>query len=409
MTSLSPGISQPGQDRTALRILFASLVCVGLGQSLLFSVLPPIARTMELAEWHVGLVFAISGGMWAAMSPFWGRRSDIVGRKPIITQGVGTYAVSMLLFTLAIQSGLAGWLPVMVAFPLMIAARLINGVFGSGSFPAAQAYIADRTSRARRTGGISMLNAAFTTGVVLGPGLGALLVGLHLLAPLVAVAIIAACSFVVIALYLPESSPASSRKVMPRVSLLDRRILPFVIGSVVMSICHAASMQTIAFYMMDTLLLDPEETARKVGFGLTLAAVAALVFQIVIVPRLNLGPGFLLKTGGPLALAGFVVILIADSYPLMVTAMMLFGVGMAMLRPGFATAASLAVSPREQGTAAGALIGTGAAGHVLSPLIAMPLYMIWTPGPFVMNALLMAFLVAYVLTEPRIRAVIQRT
>ena len=364
---------------------------------------------MELAEWHVGLVFAISGGMWAAMSPFWGRRSDIVGRKPIITQGVGIYAVSMLLFTLAIQSGLAGWLPVMVAFPLMIAARLINGVFGSGSFPAAQAYIADRTSRARRTGGISMLNAAFTTGVVLGPGLGALLVGLHLLAPLVAVAVIAACSFVVIALYLPESSSASSRRVMPRVSLLDRRILPFVIGSVVMSICHAASMQTIAFYMMDTLLFDPEEAARKVGFGLTLAAVAALVFQIVIVPRLNLGPGFLLKTGAPLALVGFVVILVADSYSLMVTAMIFFGVGMAMLRPGFATAASLAVSPREQGAAAGTLIGTGAAGHVLSPLIAMPLYMVWTPGPFVMNALLMAFLVAYVLTEPRIRAVIQRT
>ena len=65
-----------------------------------------------------------------------------------------------------------------------------------------------------------------------------------------------------------------------------------------------------------------------------------------------------------------------------------------MLRPGFATAASLSVSPHEQGSAAGTLIGTGAAGHVLSPLIAMPLYMVWTPGPFVMTTLLMAFLIA---------------
>ena len=342
------------------------------------------------------------------MSPFWGRRSDIVGRKPIITQGVGTYAVSMLLFVLAIQSGLAGWLEIMVAFPLMIAARLINGVFGSGAFPAAQAYIADRTTRSARTGGISMLNAAFTTGVVLGPGLGALLVGLHLLAPLVAVAVIAAGSFAVIALYLRESSAASSRLVMPRISLLDRRILPFVIGSVIMSICHAASMQTIAFYMMDTLLLDPQDTVRMVGVGLTLSAIAALIFQMLIVPRLNLGPGFLLSAGGPLALTGFVVILFADSYPLMVAAMILFGVGIAMLRPGFATAASLAVSPRDQGTAAGTLIGTGAIGHVLSPVIAMPLYMVWTPGPFVMNVLLMALLVAYVLIDPAIRSVTRR-
>jgi len=45
----------------------------------------------------------------------------------------------------------------------------------------------------------------------------------------------------------------------------------------------------------------------------------------------------------------------------------------------------------------------------LSPLVAMPLYMVWTPGPFVMNALLMAFLVAFVSVEPRIRAVTRRT
>ncbi len=399
----------PGQRGAAFRILFASLICVGIGQSLLFSVLPPVARTMGLNEWQVGLLFAISGGLWATMSPFWGRRSDLIGRKPIITMGVATYAVSMTLLVLAIQSGLAGWLPVMVAFPLMILARMLNGAFGSGSFPAAQGYIADRTSRSQRTSGISMINAAFNTGVVFGPGLGALLVGVHLLAPLVAVAVIACFSVLLLAIYLPETRSAGPRKTMPRISLLDRRIVPFVIGSVIMSICHAASMQTIAFFMMDTLQLDAEEAARKVGFGLTLAAIAALVFQIVIVPRLDLGPRFLLKVGGPVALAGFVLILAGGSYPVMVVAMILFGVGHSMLRPGFATAASLSVSSQEQGTAAGTLIGTGAAGHVLSPLIAMPLYMVWTPGPFVMTTLLMAFLIAYVHMEPRIRAATARS
>ena len=406
MTTIEAG--SPGQRRAAFRILFASLICVGLGQSLLFSVLPPVGRTMGLEEWQVGLVFAISGGLWATTSPFWGRRSDVVGRKPIMTMGVATYAVSMALFVLAIQSGLAGWLPVMVAFPLMILARMLNGAFGSGAFPAAQGYIADRTSRSQRTGGISMINAAFNTGVVFGPGLGALLVGVHLLAPLVAVSVIACFSVLLLAIHLPESRPAGPRRMMPRVSLLDRRIVPFVIGSVIMSICHAASMQTIAFFMMDTLHLDAEEAARKVGFGLTLAAIAALTFQIVIVPRLDLGPRFLLKAGGPVALAGFMLILAGGSYPVMVVAMIFFGVGHSMLRPGFATAASLSVSPQEQGTAAGTLIGIGAIGQVLSPLIAMPLYMIWTPGPFVMTAFLMAFLIAYVHLEPRIRAATAR-
>ncbi len=391
-------------QKAAFRILFASLICVGLGQSLLFSVLPPIGRTMGLEEWHVGLVFAISGGMWATMSPFWGRRSDIVGRKPILVMGVAAYAGSMMLFVLAIEAGLSGWLPVMVALPLMILARMINGALGSGSFPAAQGYIADRTNRSERTGGISMINAAFNTGVVFGPGLGALLVGAHLLAPLVAVCIIACLSVLLLAARLPETRRTSASRRTPRISLLDRRIMPFVIGSVIMSVCHAASMQTVAFFMMDTLQFDAEEAARKVGVGLTLAAIAALAFQIVAVPRLRIGPGLLVRAGGPVALSGFVLFLAVESYPVMVVAMVLFGVGMAMLRPGFATAASLAVSPHEQGAAAGALIGTGAAGHVLSPLIAMPLYMLWTPAPFVMNVVLMALLVAYVFLEPRIRA-----
>ncbi len=359
---------------------------------------------MGLTEFDVGLLFALSGGLWAVMSAYWGRKSDKWGRKPILMMGVATYATSMMLFTLAVHAGLEGWVPVAFAFPLMILARALNGGIGSGAFPAAQAYIADRTSRSDRTGGVTMMNAAFGVGVVFGPGVGALLVGFHLLAPLVAVALMAFASTLALALFLPESRTPFERRRNVQISVFDRRIVPFAIASSGMGVCHATSMQTIGFYMMDTLGLGIAETTQQVGISLTLAAVAALAFQVIAVPRFRLGPRFLVRTGSPFLLAGFLMLLVAGRYEFMVCAMVLLGLGTAMLRPGFASAASLAVSPNEQGSAAGLLMGTNAVGHVVSPILAMPLYAVWPGAPYILCATLAVSMIIYVHINPRIRA-----
>ena len=59
----------------------------------MFSVLPPLGRTMGLTEWQVGTVFALSGFLWFLMSPYWGRKSDVWGRKPVVLLGVAAYGV----------------------------------------------------------------------------------------------------------------------------------------------------------------------------------------------------------------------------------------------------------------------------------------------------------------------------
>ena len=150
MTQPLPADEAPAQPdrRFAFFLLFASLVCVGLGQSLLFTVLPPLGRAMGLVEWQVGTIFAFSGAMWFLMSPFWGRKSDVWGRKPVVLLGITAYAISMTLFLVMVKVGMLGLLPLAIAFPLMVLARGIFGLFTLFSLVAVAVaiYAAPRSS-----------------------------------------------------------------------------------------------------------------------------------------------------------------------------------------------------------------------------------------------------------------------
>ena len=42
----------------ALRVLFVCLVCIGLGQSMLFAILPPAARALGISPFRISTIFA---------------------------------------------------------------------------------------------------------------------------------------------------------------------------------------------------------------------------------------------------------------------------------------------------------------------------------------------------------------
>jgi MFS family permease len=85
----------PSPHSRALRILFVCLVCIGIGQSMWFSIPPPAARAIGITPFQVSTIFATSASIWVFVSPWWGRRSDLRGRRPIILTGLLGYALSM--------------------------------------------------------------------------------------------------------------------------------------------------------------------------------------------------------------------------------------------------------------------------------------------------------------------------
>ena len=65
------------------------LFTVGLGQSFVFVIVPPLARELGLTEVQVSLVFAFSAVAWALTSASWGRASDKYGRRNIASSWAG--------------------------------------------------------------------------------------------------------------------------------------------------------------------------------------------------------------------------------------------------------------------------------------------------------------------------------
>jgi MFS family permease len=392
------------ERRRAFAILFGSMMCLGAGQSVMFAVLPSLARELGLSELQASMPFVVSAGIWVFSSGYWGAKSDHLGRKPIIILGLTAFGISFASFAGMAQAGVDRLLPLVVAYPLMIATRAIYGIFGSGANPSAQAYVADRTTRAERTQGVATIGAAFGLGTTIGPGIGSVLVVFGLFVPFYFTALMAFASAAAIWIFLPERTrPIEHKKVTVRLKWTDGRVLPFILFGLGIATAGAIPIQTVGYLFIDVLHLSAKEAPQYVGIGLMASSMAALFAQLVIVQRFNISARALIRWGVILALASNLLFVIGGQFGPLVMALAISGLGFGMARPGYAAAASLSVAPEEQGAIAGLTGATSGAGFIFGPIIGNTLYE-WHPtAPYVFGAALMAALYLYALISPHLR------
>ncbi len=389
------------ERRRAFGILFVSLVCMGAGQSVLFTVLPPISRQLGLSPFQVTSIFAVSASVWILTSAFWGRKSDHWGRRPVMLLGLVAFAVSFALFATTMLAGLNHWLPLILIYPLMIATRSLYGLLGSGTFPSAQAYVADRTTPRERLHGVAMIGMAFAMGTTFGPVIGSALTVFGLLAPFYFISALALASAAAIWFLLPErTAPHVHKAHKIRLRWYEKRMLPFVIFGVVLSAVGSIPVQTVAFYFMDVVRAKPMLAAQYTSVGLMASSLAAMFAQFVVVQRFRLSARMLTNLGLGVALISNAMFLFADQFVVVVFALILSGLGFGMARPGFTAGASLSVEPHHQGAVAGIIGASGAAGFVFGPVIGA-LYEISPFVPYAVGALLvLGLLVAMRLSAP---------
>lgn len=372
---------------------------------MLFAILPPAAREIGISPFQVSIIFATSATIWVFVSPVWGRRSDTMGRRPVILIGLLGYALSMALLGAMIQVGRSGLLPVLVVYPLMVASRSIFALLGSGTGPASQAYVADRTSRVDRTSGVALVNAALGLGQTVGPAIGAGLAVLGVLAPIYFCALLAVLSGAMIWFFLPEEAPPLAKGATPpkRMSFRDPRIAPFLIVSASLQAVRATTAITFAFFIQDTLHLSAQETVQYAGLGFVAMAVAGLFAQLVLVQRLRLSARVMIQGGVPLLVLAFVLLIVGGSFAVYLAGMSSLGLGLGLVRPGSSAAASLSVEANEQGSVAGVISGIAVVGNVFGPLLGTKLYEVMPTGPYVLNGVIMAAILLFVFANGRVR------
>ena len=91
----------------------------------------------------------------------------------------------------------------------------------------------------------------------------------------------------------------------------------------------------------------------------------------------------------------------ASSIPGLYLGLMLKGFGMGLARAGNVTMLSLSVSKDEQGTANGLLNMVFPIGHILVPIIIMPLYIISPEFPYLLLSSLAILLIIFILSNQK--------
>ena len=397
-------------------LLFLCLLVIGAGNSMLLAVAPPLVRELNLADSTVGWIFALSALLWVFTSPYWGRTSDRAGRKPILALGLAGYAVSMGSFGIAVMLGLNGWLSGAGLFVALMLTRAIFGGVGSASSPAAQAYIADRTTIRERTEQLAGLTSSFALGQAFGPALcAALAAWLGLVFPIGLIAVLAAAAAYAIWRYLPENTPPKSERAKGhwRESLAlmrDRRISGHLIYGFALSMIAGITVQVFGLFTMDRLGASGSAGAELTAAGFMVNALALLATQLAVLPRLKLGPRMLMAWGAALLAVGVLIQIFAPSLGALLVAQAVQGLGAGLARPGFTGGASIAVQPHEQGAAAGLVVSVNGAGFVFSPLFGGVAYeRLGMNAPLWISVAILMFMLAFALRSRRLRGPILPT
>ena len=153
-----------------LILIFVIVFIDLIGFGMVIPVLPIYAQNPPFyaSPQEIGFVVSIYSWMQFIFSPILGRLSDRYGRRPVLFVSLLGSAVGYVVL------GMANTLV------LVFVGRIISGITG-GNISAAQAYIADVTTRENRAKGMALFGAAFGLGFVAGPAIGGILTkyGVH--------------------------------------------------------------------------------------------------------------------------------------------------------------------------------------------------------------------------------------
>ena len=186
--------------KNSLPLLLVTVFLNIAGFSLILPLLPFYGKLFGASPFAVACLFAAYslGNVFGEI--FWGRKSDVIGRKPVLVMTTACAALSYVAFAFAPD----------LAAALII--RVITGFF-SGTMGVVQGAIADITPPHERAKNMGYFGAAFNLGFATGPAIGGLLAdpknglnGFHL--PIFVAATLAASASVWAMLALRETRSA---------------------------------------------------------------------------------------------------------------------------------------------------------------------------------------------------------
>ena len=150
-------------DKKIFGTLFFSIFAAVTGVGVVVPLLPIYAHDLGASGLYIGLIFGSFSISRTFFLPWFGRLSDVKGRKPFIVPGFLAYALISLAF---IYSNTVNTL---------IVIRFFHGIASAMLMPVIQAYIGDITPKGREGITMGAYNMSLFMGLSLGPLIGGII------------------------------------------------------------------------------------------------------------------------------------------------------------------------------------------------------------------------------------------
>lgn len=376
------------KNRGALLLLMLNIFLVFTGIGLVIPIMPTYMNELHINGSMVGLLVAAFSATQLVFSPLAGRLSDSLGRKKMIVVGMVIFAFSELLFGVVSTS------------PLLFLSRMLGGIGAAFIMPAVMAYTADMTTSEERAKGMGFINAAITTGFIIGPGIGGFIAEYGIRVPFYAAFAAAGIAAVITQLVLPESLTPQMREEAKAKSLGAKQNL---LAQLVQSVREPYFLSLIIVFVMSFGLANYETvfglfvdhkfgfTPSDIAFIITFGSISGAVVQATVFGWILNRFGEKLVISTCLVTSSLFVLLTlwVQSYWMIVVVTFIVFLSIDILRPAIGTQMSK-LAEEQQGFVAGLNSAYTSLGNIIGPVIAGYLFDKDINFPYISAALVLA-------------------
>ncbi len=351
-----------------LMVIFVIVFIDLIGFGMIIPILPYYAlqEPFLATPFEIGLITSVYSWMQFFFSPLLGSLSDKYGRRPILFISLLGSAVGYVIIGLA------------ATITLVFVGRVVSGITGA-NISAAQAYIADVTSRENRAKGMALFGAAFGLGFILGPAIAGILSKFSIQLPFYFAAGLSLTSSAAIYFLLPESITPNSRKAQEggrglaaAAALFRERSFAFI-NVVYFLLVTSFSIMTYAFVLYTAFSFG--YNAEQNGYLFAFVGIIAVVGQGVLFAPLvkAFGEMPLVVVGCFLMAASFFLIPLvgpqSGGLPALLGICVLLSFGNALASPSLTGLASKVSHEDRQGSSLGAMQSGASLARAIGPMI----------------------------------------
>lgn len=358
--------------KSPLLVVFLIVFIDLVGFGIIIPLGPYYATQIGATPTQVGILMAIYSLMQFLFSPFWGKLSDKMGRRPILLISLLGSSLSYLFFAFS------------TTFWMLLLARSFAGFFGA-NISTALAYIADVTEEKDRSKGMGLIGAAFGLGFILGPAIGGILseVGMRIgdQPPFgigfsaLGASVICFVNFLVAIKVLKESLTEEKKQHIQKRESRYALIKRFLFTKPQGVLLFLGFVSTFAFaHMESTLALFVKDSWNwgfaKASFAFAYVGIVSVFTQGFLIRKLmpKYGEPPLMFIGLILTALGMLGISLSTEVWMLGSAVTLMGLGMGLFNPSNLGCISLSTASHDQGKVMGVAQSFSALGRILGPL-----------------------------------------